>query len=86
MAEAQSTFYMNLSEEPIDNTYNQVGAITWQQTGGRGGPSPELVNGKKGGGWAGVLAHLTRTKRKRQPRDSTMSPHSLCRAGAMFAE
>jgi hypothetical protein len=74
--ETQAQYYTYLAEELIDNTYDD-GQVSRRQRAGGTTPSPEVINRRTGAGRAGVLAHLTPTKRKRKTKDGEVTKHSL---------
>lgn len=77
--ESQQDFYTLLSEELIDNTYEQVGGVSGARRTCQTATISDLdlVNKKTGAGRAGIAVHLTPTKKKRKRKDGTLTNHSL---------
>jgi len=76
--ESQQDFYTSLSEELIDNIYDQVGGTLVARMQSEGvNHSPDLVDRRTGAGRSGIMAHLTPTKKKRKTKEEGLTNHSL---------
>jgi hypothetical protein len=74
----QSDFYIALSEELIDNTFDRgVGGVSGRRSSAEEpGGSPSLFHKATGNPRAGIFAHLTPTKKKRKRKDGVVTNHS----------